>query len=118
MKDRLSSGAMIASFALGIGLYALTRLRFGVWSTSDLLFSLSNGFLIVGLIRLLSNLKMFASFLWGVRMLKRIFRNEARSGREETKDYAAYRERMGGHADVPILLGVAVALFALSLFLA
>ncbi|MBE5807295.1 MAG: DUF3899 domain-containing protein [Clostridiales bacterium] len=118
MKDRLSKGPLIASAALGLALFALTCARMGGARATDLLFCLSNGFLIVGLLRLLSNLKAFASFLWGVRMLKRIFRNDFGTGRQETEDYARYREGMGGHRDVPVLLGAAAILFALSLVIA
>lgn len=76
---------------------------------SDLLFSLGSGALIVGVIVLLGNLKMFASLSWGTRMLKRIFLNRMRSGREETEDYLAFRSRPASRADaVPLLIASAV----------
>ncbi len=76
---------------------------------SDLLFALGSGALIVGIIALLGNLKMFASLSWGTRMLKRIFLNRMRGGREETEDYLAFRSRPASRADaVPLLIASAV----------
>ena len=118
MKIRISRAACLVSLALGLGLFCAQLLLRGSGApAADLTFALGSGFLIVGLVRLLANLKMFASFLWGVRMVKRIFRNEARHGGEEARDYAAFRERMGGHEDALPLTLIGLVLVFLSLLL-
>lgn len=114
MRRRQSKVPYIAALALGVLLFLASGARQG-HTLSNLLFSLSSGALIVGLIRLLGNMKMFASLNWGTRLLKRVFLNKARSGREESEDYAAYRSSRGGHADAVPLLIAAAALAALSL---
>ena len=110
---RFSALPFAAAGGLGILLFALSRPG-GMGSLSDFLFCLGSGALLVGLFRLLSNLRAFASFFWGVRFLKRLFRGEARGGREETEDYRLYRESRGGHADAGALLFLSGLLFALS----
>ena len=96
------------ALVLGIVLYLVSGPQKEHFLT-DLLFSLGSGALIVGLIRLLGNMKMFASRNWGTRLLKRIFLRRSRSGREETEDYSAYRGSLGGQADaVPLLIASAV----------
>ena len=114
MRGRRSPIPYLAALALGILLFLVSGARQG-HILSNLLFSLASGALIVGLFRLLGNMKMFASLTWGTRMLRRVFLNRFRSGREETEDYAAYRKSRGGHTDaVPLLIASAV-LTALSL---
>ncbi|MBR3502670.1 MAG: hypothetical protein IKO07_00320 [Clostridia bacterium] len=114
VRGRSSRTPYFAALALGIILFLASGAQ-GGHILSDLLFSLASGALIVGLVRLLGNLKMFASLNWGTRMLKRVFFNTARSGREETEAYAAYRSSRGGHADALPLLIASAALAALSL---
>ena len=111
MKRRLSAVPFGIALALGGLLYWLQRSRGGL---SDLLFALGSGMLIVGLCLMLSNLKAFASMRWGTRMLKRLFRGEARTGREETEDYARYRASLGGHDEAVPLLALAGAALLLS----
>ncbi|MBQ9008304.1 MAG: DUF3899 domain-containing protein [Clostridia bacterium] len=109
-------GPFVAPLILGGALFVLT----GMNGVSDFFFSLGSGFLVFGLIRLLSNLRMFASFAWGVRFLKRLFMGEARDGRTETEDYARYRANMGGHRDAGTLLmvaGILMGTAALTAFL-
>ncbi len=114
MRRSQARGPYFVALALGILLFLVSGAKQGHILT-DLLFSLASGSLIVGLVRLLGNMKMFASLNWGTRFLKRVFLNKARSGREETEEYAAYRSSLGGHADaVPLLIASAV-LTALSL---
>ncbi|MBR1709148.1 MAG: DUF3899 domain-containing protein [Clostridia bacterium] len=105
----------LLSAVLAVALFLFTR-HAGTWpaAISDALFCLASGCLVVGLCLLLSNLKMFASFTWGIRFLRRIFRGDARTGREETEDYARYREQMGGHPEAAPLLILAVIFLALS----
>lgn len=98
---------------IGLVLFAIAR-KPGDKLLSDLLFCVGSGMLLVGLVRLLSNLRAFASFSWGMRFLKRLFRNEARSSRAEADDYAAYRNSLGRHGDAPVLLILALLFFALS----
>ncbi len=107
-------------FAVSVFLGAVLFVLTGMHGVSDFFFSVGSGFLLVGLLRLLSNLRMFASFAWGVRFLKRLIVGEARSGRTETEDYAKYRERVGGHRDAGILLilaGILIGTAAVTAFL-
>ena len=114
MRGRQSRIPYLAALALGVLLYLVSGPHQG-HILPDLLFSLASGALITGLVRLLGNMKMFASLRWGTRMLKRVFLNRFRSGQEEADDYAAYRFSLGGHADaIPLLIASAV-LTALSL---
>ena len=115
MRGRQSRGPYLLALALGVVLFLASGVRRGHILT-DLLFSLSSGALVIGLIRLLGNMKMFASLNWGTRLLKRIFLNQARSGREESEEYAAYRSSRGGHTDaLPLLIASAVlAAFSLA----
>lgn len=114
MRGRQSRIPYWLALALGIILFLVSGAR-REHILSDLLFSLASGALVIGLIRLLGNMKMFASLNWGTRLLKRIFLNQARSGREESEEYAAYRSSRGGHADALPLLIASVVLAALSL---
>ncbi len=102
-----------AALALGVILFLASGAQQGN-VVSDGLFALASGALIVGLVRTLGNLKMFASLSWGTRLLRRVFVNRARSGREESEDYAAYRRKSGGHADAPALLIASAVLMILS----
>ena len=113
VNRRFSPGSFAAAVLLGTALFALAG-RTGGRPLSDFAFCLGSGALIIGLLRMLSNLRAFASFSWGMRFFKRLFRNEARSGRTETEDYARYRSSLGGNRDAPLLLALAVLLFALS----
>ena len=98
----------LAALALGIVLFFVSGPRRG-YVLTDLLFSLASGALIVGLVRLLSNMKMFASMSWGTRLLKRVFLNRAGSAKDESAEYIAYRSSRGGHADaLPLLIAFAV----------
>ena len=110
MRLRSRSGPYIVSFILGAALFVLT----GMKGVSDFFFCIGSGFLVVGIVRLLSNLQMFASASWGFRFFKRLIVGEARTGRTETEDYARYRERQGGHRDVGILLALAVGLIGMA----
>ena len=114
MRGRPSRIPYLLALALGVALFLASGARQGHILT-DLLFSLASGALVIGLIRLLGNMKMFASLNWGTRLLKRVFLNQARSGREESEAYAAYRSSRGGHADALPLLIASAVLAALSL---
>ncbi|MBR1408598.1 MAG: DUF3899 domain-containing protein [Clostridia bacterium] len=107
----LSPFPFAAGLAIGLALLLLSGAKGGL---SDVFFCLGSGMLLAALLRTLSNLRAFASFSWGVRMVKRLFRGEAKSGREETEDYARYRESLGGHADAPLLWIAAALLLALA----
>ena len=113
-RGSCGAGLTAVPFLAGLGAGAVLALLSGARSLSDLLFCAGSGFLIAALVRTLSNLRMFASFSWGTRMLKRLFTGEARSGREETEDYARYRAGLGGHRDAPLLWAAAVILLALA----
>ena len=113
MKRGISPAPFAAALFLGLALFFGAGKAVGA-PVSDLLFCLGSGSLLVGLVRLLANLRAFASFSWGMRFFKRLFRNEARSGQAETEDYARYRSSLGGHRDAPLLLAAAMLFFALS----
>ena len=114
MRGGQSRIPYLAASAVGIILFLVSGRQQGQ-ILSNLLFSLASGALIVGLVRLLGNMKMFASLNWGTRMLKRVFLNKARSAAAETEDYVSYRSSRGGHADaIPLLIASAV-LMGLSL---
>ncbi len=72
---------------------------------SDVFFAIGTASLLIGLILQLRKMKMFASFSWGTRMLKRIFTREAKTGRIESESYALYRANYGNHVNAfPYLL--------------
>ena len=114
MRGRQSRIPYIIALILGVLLFLVSGIQQGQILT-DLLFSLASGCLIVGFVRLLGNMKMFASLNWGTRMLKRVFLNKVRSGREESEDYANYRNSRGRNADALPLLIASAALAVLSL---
>ena len=117
MRAKRSPLPYIAAFVLGILLFLVSggqREHF----ISNLLFSLASGALIIGLALLLANMKMFASFSWGTRFLKRLFLGRTRSGRAETEDYAAYRNSRPKHGGAAPLLIAAAVLTALSFVVA
>ena len=110
--------SFFVALALGVLLFLCSGPRQQERILTDLLFSLASGCLIVGMIRVLGNMKMFASLNWGTRLLKRIFLNKARSGREESEDYTAWRDRQPSHGDALPLLIASAVLAALSLLAA
>ena len=113
MRKHLSVFPFVIALILGAAVFVLSGMR----NLSDAAFCLGSGALVVGLVRLLSNMKMFASLSWGTRMLKRVFFGTARSGAEEADDYARYRASVGGHRDAPVLLAAALVLIIVSLSL-
>ncbi len=112
---RSAKGPLACGLALGLALLFASP-RGGVPRLTDALFALGSGFLIVGLALVIANLRFFAPALWGTGMLRRLFRGEAKTGREETEDYARFRVRTGGHAGAPLLLGLGIVLVVLSAF--
>lgn len=113
VRRRASRIPYIAAAALGTLLFLISGPKREHLLT-DLLFSLASGALIVGLVHLLGNMKMFASLNWGTRLLKRLVTNKARSAQAEAEDYAAYRSSRGGHSDAVPLLIASVVLAVLS----
>lgn len=104
MKGRRIPVSYVIAAILGGALFLISGVKQAHW-VSDLLFSMGSGALIVGIVILLGNLKMFASMAWGTRMLKRILLNRMHSGREETENYLAFRNRSYRRADaVPLLI--------------
>ena len=114
VRGRTSRIPYFVALALGVLLFLLSGPRQG-YTLTNLLFSLASGTLILGLVRLLGNMKMFASLMWGTRLLKRVFLNQTRRGKDEAEEYAAYRASRGGHTDALPLLAASVFLTALSL---
>lgn len=117
MRRGIAWMPFLIALALGALLFLVSGPRQGQVLT-DLLFSLASGCLIVGFVRLLGNMKMFASLSWGTRLLKRVFLNRAGNGRQESEDYVAFRNRPVHHTDVLPLLIASAVLAALSLLAA
>lgn len=115
--------AITAAVLLALGA-ALSRVPRPGMSTggaalaSDVLFGQATAFLVWGLIRLLVNMKMFTSFAWGVKSLRKLFRNKAENSAEMKDGYLEYRNSRPHHGDVPALMIAAAALMAASVLVA
>jgi hypothetical protein len=95
----------------GLVLYILTsRSATGRNPGPDFLFSLASGYLLIGLIHLMTNLRALDAMVWGVGMLRQILVGKFRGGREETEAFHAYRNRKEIHRDAGWLLGIAAVL--------
>ena len=95
----------------GLALFILTsRSGTGRHLGPDLLFSLASGYLLIGLIHLMTNLRALDAMVWGVGMLRQILVGKFRGGREETEAFHAYRNRTEIHRDAGWLLGISAGL--------
>ena len=102
-----------AGAAAGL-LLTLARPRTFAGRVSDALFGAGSAFLIWGLICTANNARVFTGAHWGLKQLRRLFRNEKMNGAKEQDDYLAFRTSRRRHPEAPLLLVCAGALIALS----
>lgn len=73
--------------------------------------------LFVGIAHQLTNMHMFTSLSYGVKLLKMIFRNEHKSADDLKDDYIEYRDSRKHHDDVSLYMLCAAILIAISALL-
>ena len=79
-----------------------------VWIINAI-FSAGMALLLVGIAHQLTNMHMFTSLSYGVKLLKMIFRNEHKSADDLKDDYIEYRDSRKHHDDVSLyMLGAAL----------
>ena len=87
-----------------------------VWIINAI-FSAGMALLFVGIAHQLTNMHMFTSLSYGVKLLKRIFRNEHKSADDLKDDYIEYRDSRKHHDDVSLYMLCAAILIAISALL-
>lgn len=80
-------------------------------------FSAGLALLLVGIAHQLTNMHMFTSLSYGVKLLKMIFRNEHKSADNLKDDYIEYRNSRKHHDDVSLYMLCAAILIAISALL-
>lgn len=80
-------------------------------------FSAGMALLLVGIAHQLTNMHMFTSLSYGVKLLKMIFRNEHKSADDLKNDYIEYRDSRKHHNDVSLYMLCAAILIAISALL-
>lgn len=80
-------------------------------------FSAGMALLLVGIAHQLTNMHMFTSLSYGVKLLKMIFRNEHKSADDLKNDYIEYRDSRKHHNDVSLYMVCAVILIVISALL-
>lgn len=80
-------------------------------------FSAGMALLLVGIGHQLTNMHMFTSLSYGVKLLKMIFRNEHKSADDLKDDYIEYRDSRKHHDDVSLYMLCAAILIAISALL-
>lgn len=73
--------------------------------------------LFVGIAHQLTNMHMFTSLSYGVKLLKMIFRNEHKSADDLKDDYIEYRDSRKHHDDVSLYMLCAAILIVISALL-
>lgn len=81
------------------------------------IFSAGMALLFVGIAHQLTNMHMFTSLSYGVKLLKMIFRNEHKSADDLKDDYIEYRDSRKHHDDVSLYMLCAAILIAISALL-
>ena len=84
-----------------------------VWIINAI-FSAGMALLFVGIAHQLTNMHMFTSLSYGVKLLKMIFRNEHKSADDLKDDYIEYRDSRKHHDDVSLYMLCAAILIAIS----
>lgn len=84
-----------------------------VWIINAI-FSAGMALLLVGIAHQLTNMHMFTSLSYGVKLLKMIFRNEHKSADDLKDDYIEYRDSRKHHDDVSLYMLCAAILIAIS----
>lgn len=87
-----------------------------VWIINAI-FSAGMALLLVGIAHQLTNMHMFTSLSYGVKLLKMIFRNEHKSADDLKNDYIEYRDSRKHHNDVSLYMVCAAILIAISALL-
>ena len=87
-----------------------------VWIINAI-FSAGMALLLVGIAHQLTNMHMFTSLSYGVKLLKMIFRNEHKSADDLKDDYIEYRDSRKHHDDVSLYMLCAATLIAISALL-
>ena len=87
-----------------------------VWIINAI-FSAGIALLLVGIAHQLTNMHMFTSLSYGVKLLKMIFRNEHKSADDLKDDYIEYRDSRKHHDDVSLYMLCAAILIAISALL-
>lgn len=87
-----------------------------VWIINAI-FSAGMALLFVGIGHQLTNMHMFTSLSYGVKLLKMIFRNEHKSADDLKDDYIEYRDSRKHHDDVSLYMLCAAILIAISALL-
>ena len=87
-----------------------------VWIINAI-FSAGMALLFVGIAHQLTNMHMFTSLSYGVKLLKMIFRNEHKSADDLKDDYIEYRDSRKHHNDVSLYMVCAAILIAISALL-
>lgn len=87
-----------------------------VWIINAI-FSAGMALLFVGIAHQLTNMHMFTSLSYGVKLLKMIFRNEHKSADDLKDDYIEYRDSCKHHDDVSLYMLCAAILIAISALL-
>lgn len=87
-----------------------------VWIINAI-FSAGMALLFVGIAHQLTNMHMFTSLSYGVKLLKMIFRNEHKSADNLKDDYIEYRDSRKHHDDVSLYMVCAAILIAISALL-
>ena len=87
-----------------------------VWIINAI-FSAGMALLLVGIAHQLTNMHMFTSLSYGVKLLKMIFRNEHKSADDLKDDYIEYRASRKHHDDVSLYMLCAAILIAISALL-
>lgn len=87
-----------------------------VWIINAI-FSAGMVLLFVGIAHQLTNMHMFTSLSYGVKLLKMIFRNEHKSADDLKNDYIEYRDSRKHHDDVSLYMLCAAILIAISALL-
>lgn len=87
-----------------------------VWIINAI-FSAGMALLLVGIAHQLTNMHMFTSLSYSVKLLKMIFRNEHKSADDLKDDYIEYRDSRKHHDDVSLYMLCAAILIAISALL-
>ena len=87
-----------------------------VWIINAI-FSAGMALLLVGIAHQLTNMHMFTSLSYGVKLLKMIFRNEHKSADDLKDDYIEYRDSRKHHDDVSLYMLCAATLIVISVLL-
>lgn len=102
----------VVSYVIGMG---REQTAF-VWIINAI-FSAGMALLLVGIAHQLTNMHMFTSLSYGVKLLKMIFRNEHKSADDLKDDYIEYRDSRKHHDDVSLYMLCAAILIAISALL-